>query len=120
MLSINTAVTGKDVNVPVSSGMFLDENGKGSDWLPLRFTLGVDAKHVQVLEGGQSPTSALALSADYELTAVVSQVQSGGEVAHLVSHIKGTGRFPTYFIFESLMTHTLLTLSDDLFVDFEF
>lgn len=32
------------------------------------FTLGVDDKHVQVLEGGRASDPAFALSADYELT----------------------------------------------------
>ncbi|KAG0202360.1 poly(A)-specific ribonuclease [Mortierella sp. GBA30] len=106
VLSINTAVNSKDP-APVSSGMFLDENGKGSEWLPLRFTVGVDKKNVQVFEDGSSDVSAYALHAEYELTfdtlvnasanlaqlatifkAVVSQIQPAGEVAHLVSHVK--------------------------------
>lgn len=36
VLSINTAVSSKDVNTPAMSGMFLDDSGKGSEWLPLR------------------------------------------------------------------------------------
>lgn len=36
VLSINTAVGAKDMNTPAMSGMFLDDNGKGSEWLPLR------------------------------------------------------------------------------------
>ncbi|KAG0230876.1 poly(A)-specific ribonuclease [Mortierella sp. GBA43] len=87
VLSINTAVNPKDT-YPVSTGMFLDESGKGSQWLPLRFTIGVDDKNVQVFENESSDATAFALSAEYELNAVVSQVQTAGEVAHLVSHVK--------------------------------
>ncbi|KAG0195882.1 poly(A)-specific ribonuclease, partial [Mortierella sp. NVP41] len=87
VLSINTAINSKE-QPPVSSGMFLDDHGKGADWLPLRFTLGVDEKNVQVLENGSSDAGAFPLSAEYELTAIVSQVQTIGEVAHLVSHVK--------------------------------
>lgn len=36
VLSINTGISSKDAST-VSSGMFLDESGKGADWLPLRY-----------------------------------------------------------------------------------
>ncbi|KAF9984930.1 poly(A)-specific ribonuclease, partial [Modicella reniformis] len=67
VLSINAAVNPKDLS-PVSSGMFLDENGKGSLWLPFRFTIGVDDKNVQVFENEPSDATAFALNAEYELT----------------------------------------------------
>ncbi|KAF9166067.1 poly(A)-specific ribonuclease [Mortierella sp. AD010] len=87
VLSINTAINPRDPN-PLSSGIFLDENGKGGEWLPQRFAVEVDDKNVQVFENESSNSSTFALSAEYELTAVVSQVQMTGDVAHLVSHIK--------------------------------
>ncbi|KAH7032044.1 ubiquitin carboxyl-terminal hydrolase-domain-containing protein [Linnemannia elongata] len=87
VLSINTAINSKE-QPTVSSGMFLDDHGKGADWLPLRFSLGVDDKNVQVFESGAAEAGDFPLNAEYELTAVVSQVQTIGDVAHLVSHIK--------------------------------
>ncbi|KAG0356532.1 poly(A)-specific ribonuclease [Podila minutissima] len=87
VLSINTGISSKDTST-VSSGMFLDESGKGADWLPLRFALGVDNKNVQVIEDDSTDISEYGITAEYELTAVVSQIQAPGEVAHLVSHVK--------------------------------
>ncbi|KAF9355394.1 poly(A)-specific ribonuclease, partial [Mortierella sp. AD094] len=54
----------------------------------IRFTVEVDDKNVQVFENESSDSTTFALSAEYELTAVVSQVQTTGDVAHLVSHVK--------------------------------
>lgn len=48
VLSINTAINSKE-QPTASSGMFLDDHGKGADWLPLRYdtwlasrTLGIE------------------------------------------------------------------------------
>ncbi|KAF9380588.1 poly(A)-specific ribonuclease [Podila verticillata] len=87
VLSINTGISSKDAST-VSSGMFLDESGKGADWLPLRFALGVDNKNVQVIDDDSTDISDFGITAEYELTAVVCQIQVPGEVAHLVSHVK--------------------------------
>ncbi|KAF9583086.1 poly(A)-specific ribonuclease [Lunasporangiospora selenospora] len=87
VLSINVGVNPKELPA-VSAGMFLDENGKGSEWLPHRFTLSVDEGNIQVHmnEGPIEPVSGIC--AEYELTSVVSEAQCPGEVAHLVSHVK--------------------------------
>ncbi|ORZ06801.1 ubiquitin carboxyl-terminal hydrolase-domain-containing protein, partial [Lobosporangium transversale] len=90
VLSINTALNPKEPN-PVSCGVFLDENGKGSQWLPLRYVeepLSPIHCSVHVFENTTADSSEFSLCAEYELTAVVSQVQLANEVAHLVSHIK--------------------------------
>ncbi|KAI7828196.1 ubiquitin carboxyl-terminal hydrolase-domain-containing protein, partial [Gamsiella multidivaricata] len=87
VLSINTAVNPKDPRECAIFIFTLTNNGVNYS-MHLRFTVGVDDKNVQVFENASLDASTFALSAEYELTAVVSQVQPAGEVAHLVSHIK--------------------------------